>query len=265
MSVTRGRLLVAGLALVLSGCGGPQVQVAGTGGSQVTGTASYDATTPAPAGAELELWITDISPMPVVQAIIAQGTVPVAGPDTAFALRYDDDRIAEDHTYSIRAALKSDGRVLYATEADTLVLTRGHSHRATLVLRPIIEEPPASAAPSTSVASPVGLSGTSWRLESLAGTPAVSGVEATLEFLEGDRAAGNASCNRFTGAVKVDGTSITFGPLVSTRMACVADAVSAQERAYLDALNGAERFTLDGTTLEIFSKGQTSPLRFQKR
>lgn len=105
------------------------------------------------------------------------------------------------------------------------------------------------------------LAGTTWRLFDLAGTPALANPEATLEFADTGRVAGRASCNRFFGSVRLDASSITFGALGATRMACV-DEVNRQEAAYLGALQGAERFELTGDTLTIFTKGATVPLRF---
>ncbi len=255
-------VFAAAFTFALSACGGPDVNVVGTGGDRVTATATYREAAALPPDAELEAWIADAS----VPALIARGTVPMRERETVFALRYDGDRIADDHTYVLKAVMRSGGKVLYTTDADTLVITRGHSSHAVIVLRPVIQTPTLSVAPPATAQAPVpGLSGSSWRLEDLAGTPAASGVEATLEFIEGDRVSGNASCNRFTGAAKVSGSSITIGPLAVTRMACMSDAANGQETAYLRALNEAERFVLEGTTLQIFSKGQANPLRLARR
>ncbi len=106
-----------------------------------------------------------------------------------------------------------------------------------------------------------GLVGTAWRLEDLGGIGVLDRVEATLEFPEEGRAAGNGSCNRFFGPVAIERESISFGPLASTRMAC-AEPVGNQEAKYLEALQSAERFALDGSTLSIYSKGMETPLRF---
>ncbi len=108
------------------------------------------------------------------------------------------------------------------------------------------------------------LAGTGWRLEDLGGAGVLDRVEATLEFPEEGRAAGNGSCNRFFGTVEMKGETISFGPLASTRMAC-AEATSNQEAKYLEALQSAERFTLDGSTLSIYSKGMEKPLRFVRK
>ena len=255
--------LPAALTLVLSSCGGPQVQI-GTGGDRVTVTATYREATPLPADAELDVWIADASTTPTTMALLAQGTLPMRDRETVFALRYDGHRIADDHTYVLKAVLKSGGQTIYATDADTLVITRGHSNHAALVLRPVIQTPTAVVAPQTT-ATASSLLGSSWRLEALGGTPAVEDVDATLDFADGDRVSGNASCNKFTGTVKVSGTSIAFGPLASTRMACASEPANAQETAYLKALTEAERFVLEGTSLQIFSKGQANPLKFARK
>jgi heat shock protein HslJ len=103
--------------------------------------------------------------------------------------------------------------------------------------------------------------GTEWRLADLAGAGVLDRVEATLAFSETGRAAGNGSCNRFSGAVQISGDSISFGPLASTRMGC-AEPISTQEVRYLGALQNAERFVLEGSSLLIHSRGLEKPLRF---
>jgi putative lipoprotein len=259
MHCQRVVLGIAGL-LALAACGGRPVHVAGTGGDAVSGVTTYRETTPWPADAELDVRLEDASAPSASAAVVAQGTIRTEGaqPPFAFALRYDDDRIEDDHTYVVRAALRSGGRVLYETQADTLVITRGHTDHVTLVLMPVEAAPTPPSAPIT------GLAGTSWRLEDLAGTPVVEGADATLDFLDGERVAGNGSCNRFTGTAKVSGTSITFGTLAATQMACP-ESVGAQEARYLKALAAAERYAFDGPALQIFSKGLSSPLRFVRR
>jgi heat shock protein HslJ len=117
----------------------------------------------------------------------------------------------------------------------------------------------ANPAPSNST---VSLVGTEWVLRDLAGTPALASPQATLAFPEAGRAAGSGSCNRFTGSVEVSGSNLKFGPLASTRMACVDNGVSDQEDRYLKALGAATRFTLENGDLLIYCEGSAKPLRF---
>ena len=111
--------------------------------------------------------------------------------------------------------------------------------------------------------SPPALPGTSWRLVSLGGEAVLEKPEATLEFPEAGKVSGRASCNRFFGTVEVSGESMKFGPLAATKMSC-GDAADAQERKYLDALQAAERFAVDGPELLIYSRGVEKPLRFAR-
>jgi len=86
----------------------------------------------------------------------------------------------------------------------------------------------------------ISLPGSEWRLVDLAGTPAIPDSKATLAFPEAGRVAGNGSCNRFTGSLAISGDTLKIGALASTRMACMANNVSAQEDSYLKALGAAE-------------------------
>ena len=253
---------VGALALLVTwtGCTArlPRAQILGTGGDRLTVYVSLETTTPLPADAELQLWLADAAS---TSTRIAEGSLAATGRvwPLRLRLRYDDDRIDEDHTYLVKAAIRSGDRVLYNTPADTLVITRGQTHEPRLTLRPV----EMISAPTPSVASN-GLAGTSWRLEALAGTPVLIGADVTLEFLDQTRVAGSGSCNRFTGTAKVSGNSISFSPVAATQMAC-SEPVMAQEGQYFKALAAAERFTLEGGSLVIFSKDLPNPLRFVRR
>ena len=109
------------------------------------------------------------------------------------------------------------------------------------------------------------LTGTSWRLEDLAGRGLVQRVEATLEFTEPGFASGDGSCNRFRGPVTITGETIRFGALMSTKRACVDEAANAQETEYLAALGAAERWEIRDGLLYIHAAGRPEPLRFSRR
>lgn len=42
-----------------------------------------------------------------------------------------------------------------------------------------------------------------------------------IQFIEGEKIAGNGGCNRFGGLYVQDGDSLKIGPLMSTEMACM--------------------------------------------
>lgn len=120
--------------------------------------------------------------------------------------------------------------------------------------------PPAG---DSAVATTSTLEGTSWRLQDLGGTALLPDVEATIQFAAGGRVSGKASCNQYGGSATVSGESITFQPLILTRMACQ-DPINEQERLYVAALEGAERFVVQGDELLIYSTAMDQPLRFSR-
>jgi heat shock protein HslJ len=111
------------------------------------------------------------------------------------------------------------------------------------------------------------LAKSSWVLEDLNGEGVVDNARVTLDFTEAGRVVGNGSCNRYFATVTVSGSSIKFGAVGATRMAC-APAVSQQESKYFAALGAASRFEVVGSTLSIYSVASgdaaIKPLRFTR-
>lgn len=99
--------------------------------------------------------------------------------------------------------------------------------------------------------SSAALPGTKWELSSLSGASPVAGTSVTLFFGNDDKAGGDAGCNTYSGTYKVSGSSLTFGPMASTMMACD-QSVMTQEQAYLKALGDTKSFeaTADKLTLK---------------
>lgn len=81
----------------------------------------------------------------------------------------------------------------------------------------------------------------------------VADTPVTLDVTANTSVAGSSGCNRYTGEVTVDGPSVTFGPLASTRMACATD-VMAVEDAYLAALGDVDSGSREGTDLVLTGK-----------
>jgi len=117
----------------------------------------------------------------------------------------------------------------------------------------------ACAAPAPA-ATPEPLWGSEWRLQSIAGQAALPQPAATLVFPQPGQAVGHGSCNRFSGVVEIDRDRLKFGPLMSTKMACIGGA-SEQESRYLGALQKAQRYEVQGDTLLIHAQGMDQPLR----
>ena len=69
--------------------------------------------------------------------------------------------------------------------------------------------------------------------------------------LETKQAAGNSGCNRYSGAVDVKGGQISFGQMISTRMACAGAAMTV-ENNYLGLLNSKTySYEIEGNILRL--------------
>jgi heat shock protein HslJ len=135
---------------------------------------------------------------------------------------------------------------------------------------PVATEPVATepAATEPAATEPAELAGTSWMLESIGmpddPQPVLEDSEITLLFDEQDGTlAGNAGCNQYQGSYERDGDQLNVGALISTRMACAEpEGVMLQEREYLDALQSAESYQVQGEQLTI-TYANDSILRFR--
>lgn len=228
----------------------------GEGRDSVTGSVAYRERVALPPDAIAEVSIVDASIMDVAAQVIAKTIVPSEGRQVPlpFTLRYDARKIKKTHLYTIRAVIRSAGEMLFTTDIVHGVITQENPTHMDLML--VRVDPDVSVAPSDLV-------GTSWLLEDLNGTGVIDGARATLDFPGRGKVVGSGSCNRFFGTVEISGTSIRFGAIGSTRMAC-AEGVSMQEIKYFEALEGAHRFTIDGRVLSIYGARTDKPLRFTR-
>ena len=111
---------------------------------------------------------------------------------------------------------------------------------------------------------PAGLTGINWRLVTLKGSsPRMSGTgqDLSLALTTVSGASGYSGCNRFSGAYTMNGDSLRFGPLVTTRMAC--EGSLSLEQQYLAALGTVNRFQVTTDSLVLF-QGAT-PMAVYKR
>jgi heat shock protein HslJ len=89
------------------------------------------------------------------------------------------------------------------------------------------------------------LEGTTWTAESLISAQAVSSIPAGVRTptlrLEGGNVAVDTGCNTGRGSYTVVGDAITFGPIATTRMACVDPGGQETETAVLAVLTARRR------------------------
>lgn len=83
-----------------------------------------------------------------------------------------------------------------------------------------------------------------WDLVELGPTADFAHLVPTIEFTADGSVSGFAGCNTFGGTYQLDGTTLTFGPLATTKMACQRPA-SAVEAEYLAALGGVTGWVVE--------------------
>jgi len=97
------------------------------------------------------------------------------------------------------------------------------------------------------------LEGTRWVVDGLLANEGIStvplGAEAAITITDGT-AAVEAGCNTGSAAVEITETTITFGPLALTRMACGPEQTEL-ENAVVAVLSGEVTYTIDSSTLQL--------------
>ena len=97
------------------------------------------------------------------------------------------------------------------------------------------------------------LDGTSWGLTT---SPVI-----TLQFAEGS-ATGSGGCNHYRATYTESGSTLAFGPAVSTKRACVEPERNRQETEYFDALNRVASFAISGGRLTLRDAAGATLLEF---
>jgi heat shock protein HslJ/LysM repeat protein len=120
----------------------------------------------------------------------------------------------------------------------------------------------AAAAQDPPLAPNSTLAGTEWVLVSLNGNALIGGKQITLRFEEAS-IDGSGGCNTYGGSYTVSEESLSVSDVYRTEMACIEPkGIMEQEQAYLQALNAATRYRVDGDRLEVYDKAGTQILAF---
>jgi heat shock protein HslJ len=89
--------------------------------------------------------------------------------------------------------------------------------------------------------------------------PAAGGSEATVSFGDDGALSGSTGCNRFFGRWATDGRTLSTQVTGMTQMACLDDAVTAQEQAVLAALGAVTGWSVTDRQL-VLGAGDGRPL-----
>ncbi len=120
-----------------------------------------------------------------------------------------------------------------------------------------VPAPGITATPAVSDITFGGLGGVTWMLVSFgsldAPISALPNTPVTLMF-SATGAGGSTGCNQYTTTFQFENNSLTFGPIISTKIACE-QAIMDQETAYLNALATATAFQISDSQLQITYDG----------
>lgn len=107
----------------------------------------------------------------------------------------------------------------------------------------------------TAVAPSPSLEGTTWGLDSTVSGSTASSVPAGMRtptlLFESGTVSVDTGCNRGTGSYQLGASTITFGPIATTRMACTDPAATTVEQTILSVLSGGIIWGIDGDTLSL--------------
>jgi len=96
-----------------------------------------------------------------------------------------------------------------------------------------------------------------WTLTEIGNGEIIALIEsdATITLGEDGSLTGNTGCNTINGDHAVEGSSIRFGPVAMTKMACADPAAAEAERALLAALEGAEGWSIEPSGWLVLTDG----------
>lgn len=83
-----------------------------------------------------------------------------------------------------------------------------------------------------------------WLAEDIQGGGVIDDLQSVLELTADGQVSGTGGCNRMAGQATIDGSSIAFGPLAATKMAC-APAAMDQEGKFFAALDEVRGWQVD--------------------
>ncbi len=94
-------------------------------------------------------------------------------------------------------------------------------------------------------------------------TPAMPGVDTSIEFKVDGTLGGNVGCNSFGGEYKIKGDVIEFGPVMMTEMFC--EATAEQEAGVVKVLSGSASFLLEAEVLMMTSSDGSLVVTLKKK
>lgn len=207
----------------------------------IEGVATYRERIALPPEAVLQVKLVDISRADAAAVELSGKRYALTGVPANFTLEYDDALIQPGMSYAVEASILLDDRLLFTNDTVHPVLTRGGTNTVDMVLVKVSGEAGATGA----------LDNSTWRVSELGGGLVETDPKPEIAFAEGGQFGATGGCNRFVGQAEIGGQAISFPDnMAGTLMACPPE-MDKVEQDFLNALEGATGYTLNGNLLVL--------------
>lgn len=211
-----------------------------------TGQVAYRERLALPAGSVLTVTLVTL---PGEQRIAgARARLDKASSPIAFTLNVRSDLAAGP--YGLMAEIRSGGHAIFR---NPLPIPASLESPSGIVIDVEFSPPPPPRDAPQEVPPPASqgdLIDTAWSVTSIGGDPVLAHTELTFSIAPDHRAGGNGGCNSYFTEASFETSSIAFGPIAGTRMACE-PAVMAQEARFFNALQATGGYELSGDALRL--------------
>jgi putative lipoprotein len=202
-------------------------------GRALRGQVSYRERIALPPEALLEVRLVDVSRADAparslaVTRVKTRHRMPIP-----YRLRFDEARIQRGHTYALEARITVHGKLWFITTTRHTALA-GNADETNILVEFV----------KSAAAATLPLNGR-WLAESIRNRRVIGDPKTLIEIAADGKVTGSGGCNRISGKATVDGAHISFGPMISTKMACP-PAVMDQESKFLAALGDTRLWRID--------------------
>jgi putative lipoprotein len=204
-------------------------------GRILSGQVFYSERVALPPDALLEVRLVDMSPSGAGPRSVAVTRVKTRHQmPIHYHLPFHQANIQHGHSYALQARITVKGKLLFATSKQYSVLTD----------RPDETDIKVDLVRSAGAINPAATG--RWRAETIRNRGVPSDFEAVLEIAADGKVTGSGGCNRISGNATIEGAYMTFGPIVSTKMAC-APPIADHENSFLSALADTRLWRFDET------------------
>lgn len=260
------RFIVVAIAVIMAIFASAPTNAAGI---EIAGEVTYRERIALPPEAVLKIELVDVSLSGSPARIGADAVIDGPGQvPLQFILSFDSDVLIDGHKYALVASISA-GEHLWFENATPYALDPLAPVSPVLVIvnfvgelidpnAPVIEPEPEIPVVEEEVELEVTaeIFDTIWVVTDLNGMTPGDAQQSTLSITTDRRAGGIGGCNNYFAEAYFDGPALSFGDIVSTRMAC-GDAAMDQESAFFAALTSVRGYELDGDLFLLDIDGNT--------